>query len=116
MWWCEVQLILLTRKQTVYEQFSPVLAHPKLQVHPIVGDGLQAGQCLYRKTQRGQVEYLRGLVIDHESGIGNVVNNFKTVKDQRFQLVGVVDDDRRKPPYLGCKSVKRRVLLRLIPS
>jgi len=38
--------------------------------------------------------------IDHESGIGNVVNNFKTVKDQRFRLVGVVDDDRRKPPYL----------------
>ncbi|MFN0036529.1 MAG: hypothetical protein ACKVUS_15800 [Saprospiraceae bacterium] len=38
--------------------------------------------------------------IDHESGICNVAKNFQEVKDQTYTLVGIVDDDKRKPPYL----------------
>lgn len=38
--------------------------------------------------------------IDHESGIGSVVKNFTDVKDHSYQLVGIVDNDKRKPPYL----------------
>lgn len=39
--------------------------------------------------------------IDHESGIHNVVKNFIEVKDQTCFLVGLIDDDKRKPSYLG---------------
>lgn len=36
-----------------------------------------------------------------------MVKNFTTVEDQSYQLVGIVDDDKRKPPYLdGFQEVK----------
>ncbi len=38
--------------------------------------------------------------IDHEAGIGSVIKNFTDVKDRSYQLVGIVDNDKRKPPYL----------------
>lgn len=45
--------------------------------------------------------------IDHEAGINNVVRNFSAIKDQTYCLVGIVDDDKRKPSYLsGFEVVK----------
>ncbi len=38
--------------------------------------------------------------IDHEAGINNVAANFINVVDQTFKLIGVIDDDKRTPPYL----------------
>jgi hypothetical protein len=38
--------------------------------------------------------------IDHEAGIHNVVKNFTAVKDKTYGLVGLIDDDKRKPSYL----------------
>ena len=46
--------------------------------------------------------FIRGFpYIDHEAGINNVVKNFSLVKDPTYCLVGLIDDDKRKPSYLG---------------
>jgi hypothetical protein len=37
--------------------------------------------------------------IDHEPCIGDVANAMKNVKDKEFVLVGLIDNDKRKPKY-----------------
>lgn len=59
--------------------------------------------------------------IDHESSIGNVANNLKTVTIENVVLVGIVDDDPlpRQPTYLkdfDLLEKENRVLLKKKPG
>lgn len=38
-------------------------------------------------------------LIDHQAGLNEVANEMKNVKDKSYTLIGLIDDDKTKPPY-----------------